>query len=55
MVFNTLFPDFGQTILSAEHCENLAWWQWTSAGILGGAVAFHFVRRGRRNAQTDTD
>lgn len=55
MAFNAYFPDFGQTILSAEHCENLAWWQWTSAGILGGAVAFHFVRRGRRNAQTDTD
>jgi hypothetical protein len=48
MAFNAYFPDFGKTILPAQQCEHLSWWQWTCAAILGSTLAFHFIQRAVR-------
>lgn len=45
LAFNAFFPDFGKTILQAEHCEHLSWWQWVCAGVLGCVLLFHFTQR----------
>jgi len=54
VLFNAFFPDFGRTILSAERCDHWAWWQWSCAAILGGALLFRFAQRAWTHGRTQT-